>query len=348
LAFTVIGGHCLVFSYEDKGKAPKTPPGFTIEKRLEIMATLVSHIGSSRKSVTSNTLSGMEKREALTGYLFIAPTLIGILIFTAGPVLVSIGLSLFKWNVFSPLQYIGFDNFTRIFNDAEVTTSFLNTMKFVLMAVSLQIGVGILLAIGVNNIRNPILKRYFRISFFMPLISGGTIAIVMSYLFHKDLGAVNYYLNQVNILSVPWLSNPNWALITVVIVAVWQATGYNFILFTGAMQNISRDVQDAADVDGAQGFTRLWNITLPMVSPSILFAAVTGAMGALQVFDIPYILTRGGPGDSTRTAVMVIQQAAFKNLEIGYGAAVAVILFILIMIVTMIQFRVSKSWVFYQ
>jgi multiple sugar transport system permease protein len=298
--------------------------------------------------MANNTLSGMKRREALTGYLFIAPTVLGILIFTAGPVLVSIGLSFFKWNVFSDPIYIGFDNFSRLFSDQEAITSFYNTIKFVVMSVSLNIVVGMLLAVGVNNIRNKYLKGYFRVAYFMPLISGGTIAIVMSYMFHKDLGAVNYYLTQLNIPSIPWLTSPYWSLITVVLVSVWQVTGYNFILFTGALQNIPRDVQDAADVDGAHGFTRLWYVTLPMVSPSIFFAAVTGVMGGLQLFDIPYILTRGGPGDSTRTVVMIIQQAAFNNLEIGYGASMAVILFLLIMIVTLIQFRLSKSWVFYQ
>lgn len=312
------------------------------------MANILTRIKSLQKGVSSNTLSGMEKREALTGYLFIAPTLLGILIFTAGPVLVSIGLSLFKWNVFSPAVYIGIDNFTRFFADQEAITSFLNTIKFVVMSVILNIIVGLLLAIGVNDIRNKYLKGYYRIAYFMPLISGGTIAIVMSYMFHKELGVVNYYLNVFHIPSVPWLTSPYWSLVTVVIVTVWQASGYNFILFTGALQNIPRDIRDAADVDGAQGVMRFWSITLPMVSPTILFAAVTGTMGGLQVFDIPYILTRGGPGDSSRTAVMVIQQSAFKNIEIGYGAASAVILFILIMIVTLIQLRTSKSWVFYQ
>lgn len=310
------------------------------------MSTVLSQVSGARKNLS--TLSGLKKREALLGYLFIAPTLLGILIFTAGPVLVSIGLGMFKWDVFSSPEYIGLQNFVRLFHDDEAIASFINTIKFLVMVVSLNIIVGVLLAVGVNNVRTKALKNYLRMAFFMPLISGGTIAIVMSYLFHKELGAVNYYLGLLGIPHVPWLTSPYWSIITVVIVSVWQSTGYNFILFTGALQNVSRDILDAADVDGAQGLRRLWYVTLPMISPIILFAAVTGAMGALQVFDIPYILTRGGPGDSSRTVVMVVQQAAFKNLEIGYGAAVAVILFVLIMIVTLIQMKVSKSWVFYQ
>jgi multiple sugar transport system permease protein len=310
------------------------------------MSTVLSQVSGARKNLS--TLSGLKKREALLGYLFIAPTLLGILIFTAGPVLVSIGLGMFKWDVFNSPEYIGLQNFVRLFHDDEAIASFLNTIKFLVMAVSLNIIVGVLLAVGVNNVRTKALKNYLRMAFFMPLISGGTIAIVMSYLFHKELGAVNYYLGLLGIPHVPWLTSPYWSIITVVIVSVWQSTGYNFILFTGALQNVSRDILDAADVDGAQGLRRLWYVTLPMISPIILFAAVTGAMGALQVFDIPYILTRGGPGDSSRTVVMVVQQAAFKNLEIGYGAAVAVILFVLIMIVTLIQMKVSKGWVFYQ
>lgn len=295
-----------------------------------------------------STLSGRRKREAVMGYLFIAPVLIGLIIFTAGPVLVSLGLSLFKWNVFTPPEFIGLDNFTRMFDDRETITSFFNTIKFVLMTVSGQIVIGLLLALSIHGLKKGILRDYFRVAFFIPLISGATISIVMGYLFHKELGAVNYYLNMIGIPSIPWLVKSNWSMITVVIVSVWQALGFNFLLYVGALQNIPRDILDAADVDGAEGFARLWNITLPLISPIILFSAVIGVMNNLQIFEIPYVMTRGGPGDATRTVVMVIQQAAFKNFEIGYGASLAVILFGMIMVVTLIQFRMSRSWVFYQ
>ncbi len=163
-----------------------------------------------------------------------------------------------------------------------------------------------------------------------------------------EFGAVNYYLGLLGIPQIPWLTQPGWAMVSVIISYLWLATGFTMILFIGGLTNISTEILDAADVDGAQGVTRFWNITLPLVSPTLLFAAVTGVIGGLQVFDLPYIMTRGGPGDSTRTAVMVMYESAFKNMEIGYGSTIAVVLFLIILAVTAGQFGLSKRWVFYQ
>jgi multiple sugar transport system permease protein len=133
-----------------------------------------------------------------------------------------------------------------------------------------------------------------------------------------------------------------------VLASVWQQMGFTFLIFVGGLANISTEVLEAADMDGAAGWRRLWHITLPLVSPSLMFVAVVGVIGALQVFAEPYIMTGGGPGDATRTVVMIIYQAAFQNLQIGYGSAIAVLLFAVILLVTAVQFFLSKRWVFYQ
>jgi multiple sugar transport system permease protein len=147
----------------------------------------------------------------------------------------------------------------------------------------------------------------------------------MAYMFHGQFGVINYYLGSIGVPRIPWLESAQWVLISVVLVYVWHRLGFTFIVFSGGLGNLPKEVLEAADVDGATGWRRLWHITLPMMSPSILFAAVTAVISGLQIFDEP-----------------------FKNIELGYAAAIAAILFLVILLVTVIQFRVSKALVFYQ
>lgn len=300
--------------------------------------------------LTQNTLTGMARRKALAGYLFILPTFLGILIFTAGPVLFSFGLSFFSWDVISPAKFLGIDNYTRLWNDPVATSSFRNTVVFVLIAVSLQLTLSLLLAVAVTQKRMAKwLRLIFRSIFFLPLLtSGATIAIVISYMFQQDFGPINYYLGQLGLGHVRWLNSTQWSLIAIVITYVWHQLGFTFIVFLGGLGNISSDVLDAADVDGARGLGRLWFVTLPLLSPTLLFAGVVAVINALQVFNEPYVMTSGGPGDSSRTVVMVIQRSAFQNQEFGYASSIAVLLFLVILGVTGVQFWLGKKLVFYQ
>lgn len=299
--------------------------------------------------MNENTLAGMARRRAMLGYLFVLPTVLGLFLFTAGPVVASFGLSLFKWNVISDPEWVGLENYQRLADDGRALRSFWTTGKFVLMAVSLQLVVSLLLALGVQSVKTVWLRYFFRTAFFLPLLtSAASISIVLAYMFHQDFGVINYYLKQLGLPAVPWLNDGGWALITIALTYVWQQVGFTFIVFLGGLGGISKDVLEAADLDGATGWRRFWDITLPMLSPTLLFAAVIGIIGALQVFAEPYVMTNGGPGDSTRSVVMVLYEAAFSFLQIGYGSAIAVLLFLVILLVTAIQFRLSKSWVFYQ
>ena len=299
--------------------------------------------------LAEDTLAGAARRKALMGYIFLLPTILGILIFTAGPVVASLGLSLYQWNVFQPPVFIGLDNYARLMTDTRAAVSFMNTIHFVVLAVSLQIAFTLLLALAMQRLKSVGLRYYTRTAYFLPfLMSGAATAIVLGYMLHYEFGAVNYYLGRLGIQRVPWLVSPAWVLNTIVIAYIWQHMGFTLILFIGGLNNISPEILDAADVDGSAGWHRLWNVTLPMLSPTLLFAAVVGVIGALQIFDLPYVMTRGGPGDASRTAVMVMYESAFKNMEIGYGSSMAVILFALILAVTAFQFWLSKRWVFYQ
>jgi multiple sugar transport system permease protein len=300
--------------------------------------------------LTEETLAGMARRKMLLAYLFLLPTMLGIFVFTAGPVIVSLGLSFFSWNVIEPAEFAGLSNYQRLVTDPQVWTSFANTAKFVLLAVTLQLTLALLLALGVQQKGMPKSLRYFfRTAFFLPVLtSAASIAIVLAYMFHKDFGVINYYLGFVGIQHIPWLESSRWALITVVLTYVWQQVGFTFIVFVGGLGNISKDVLEAADVDGAQGWKRLWYVILPMLSPTILFATVVAIINSLQVFTEPFVMTHGGPGDASRTVVMTIYEAAFKNLELGYGSAISMILFVAILLVTAAQFWVGNRSVFYQ
>jgi multiple sugar transport system permease protein len=296
-----------------------------------------------------DSLAGMARRRALLGYVFLLPTLLGILVFTAGPVIVSLGLSLFEWNVFDPPVFTSVDNYQRFFTDGRILTGFTNTFKMVALAVLIELVLAFALALGVQRTVRPALRYFFRSAYFLPLLtSAATISIVMAYMFHSQFGVINYYLGLVGVPRIPWLEQAQWALLSVVLVYVWHRLGFTFIVFSGGLGNLPKEVLEAADMDGATGWRRLWYIVLPMLSPSILFAAVTAIISGLQIFDEPFVMVKGGPGDATRTVVMLIYESAFKNIELGYAAAIAAMLFVVILLVTVIQFRISKALVFYQ
>jgi multiple sugar transport system permease protein len=174
------------------------------------------------------------------------------------------------------------------------------------------------------------------------------VSLMMAFLFNHDFGLVNKVLSFVDIPAVPWLTSTSGAAVVVVLVYVWQNFGFSFLLFVGGLASIPRDVYEASSIDGITGWKQFRHITLPLLSPTVLVASVMAIISALQIFDQPYVLTRGGPGDSTRTAVMVIFESAFQQLQFGRASAIGIVLTLIIMGVTALQFRLSRRFVFYQ
>ena len=287
------------------------------------------------------------QRKLLIG-LFLAPTVIGLGLFTFLPILASVVLAFFSWDIITPPRFVGLENFVDIAADPTIRVSFLNTIGFVVVAVTLQLAVALVLAVLVNTRMPGLLKSFFRSVLFFPLVlSAASVSIIMGYLFNENFGLVNHFLNMLGIGNVAWLTSPQGAMVVVVLVYVWQNFGFSFLLFLGGLASIPKEVYEAAQVDGATGWKQFWRITFPLVSPTTLVASVMAIISALQIFDQPYVLTRGGPGDSTRTAVMVIYESAFKQLEFGKASAIGIVLTILIMLVTALQFRLSRRFVFY-
>jgi len=294
------------------------------------------------------TLHIQRRGAALAAYLFILPTLLGFVIFTAGPIIASIALAFTHYDVVSAPKPAGLANFQDAFSDARVVASFRNTIVFVLLANLLEIIIALLLAIGIQRKMPAWVRYFFRTAFFLPIItSAASIGIVFTYMFSKEFGIINYYLGLAGLDPVPWLTSTRFSLLSVVIAYVWQRVGFTFILFSAGISNINKEIYEAADLDGVSSWSRLLNITLPLLSPTILFSTVIGMISSLQVFDQPTVMTNGGPGDSSRTVVMIIYDVAFRNLQFGYGSAIAVLLFLIILILTGLQFLLSRKLVFY-
>ncbi|MDN3029139.1 sugar ABC transporter permease [Streptomyces sp. S.PB5] len=292
--------------------------------------------------------SARDRGTRLLATLFLAPTVVGIVVFTVVPIVGSVVLSLFHWNVIDDPSFAGSANYREVFGDSTVLVSFRNTLVFMVLAVALQLLIALVLALAVNGRMPMWLRSVFRSAFFPLVLSAASISVVMKYLFNQDFGVVNWLLGTVGIAPVPWLTSENAAMATVVLVYVWQQFGFSFLLFVGGLNNIPKEIHEASSLDGATGLRKHLSITLPLLSPTLLVASVVGIINALQVFEQPYVLTNGGPGDSTRTVVMVIYESAFEQLRFGEASAVGVLLFVLIMAVTALQFRLSRRFVHYQ
>lgn len=309
--------------------------------------------GASTQTVTIpaavRTQTGTAARSGrLIVWVFLAPTLIGLGLFSVLPIIGSFVLAFFRWDIISDPEFVGIDNFVDLATNPTVSVSFLNTIGFVVVAVVLQLAVALGLAVLVQSKMPTWLRSFFRSALFFPLIlSAASVSLIMAYLFNQEFGLVNQTLNLIGIADVGWLTTGLGAKVVVLLVYVWQNFGFTFLLFIGGLAAIPSDVYEASSLDGATGWSQFRMITLPLVSPTLLVASVMAIINALQIFDQPWVLTRGGPGDETRTAVMVIYESAFRQLDFGGASAIGIVLTLLIMLVTAIQFRLSRRFVFY-
>jgi multiple sugar transport system permease protein len=290
-----------------------------------------------------------QRNEAAFGYAMILPSLVVVMLFTAGPILATIGLSFYHWDVISPPRFAGISNYKQLAGDQTVLHSFAVTIGLALSIVVLEVIVGLGLALLVQQRRNAFARSTFRTIFYLPLLaSASSVAIVMGYMFDQKFGVVNYYLGLLGIPNIPWLTSDFGATATIVIIAVWQQVGFAFVLFVAALSAMPKDVLEAAAIDGAGPLHTFFSVKLPMISPSVFFVSVVGIIGAMQLFDQPYVMTKGGPGNATTTTVLLIYQTAFQNLQFGYGSAISVMLLLILIALTAMQFLGARKLVFYQ
>jgi multiple sugar transport system permease protein len=300
-------------------------------------------------AVGQRGMSKMMRQEAMWGYIFLLPTGIGFIIFVLGPMLGALGISLLDWDLLTPPKLAGLANYAKMYADGRLHKILSNTVLFVIGDVALNVMLGLGLALLLKRKIAPLFSYLARLSFFFPVIvSISSVAAIWIFFLQKDLGVVNYYLSLLGIPKTPWLSSSQWALRSVVFLDVWKNVGFYAMVFLAGLHNIPAHFYEAAKVDGANEGQLFRHITLPLLTPTIFFAMVIALINAFQVFTQPYILTRGGPGDASRTVVMYIYEQGFRYFEMGYASAVAVLLFVIIAALTLLQFRVSQRWVFYQ
>jgi multiple sugar transport system permease protein len=288
-------------------------------------------------------------REALWGFLFILPTYLGFAIFILGPVVAVAGMSFTKFDVLTGAEFTGLTNYVRLLSDERLRNVYTNTFVFTIFAVFFNVSIGLALAVLLNRRLPRLLRNLFRSVYFFPLLIAHTyVAVIWQFLYQRDTGVINYYLSLLGIAPISWLGSAAWVLPSVIIMDVWKNTGFAMIIFLAGLQNIPKDYYEAARLDGAKAVQLFLRITFPLLSPTIFFVLVIFMIGAIQVFDTIIVLTGGGPGDASKSVVIYIYEQAFQNFDLGYASTVAMTLFVIILIFTLLQFWFSRRWVHYE
>lgn len=280
------------------------------------------------------------RNEWLLAALLLAPNLFLLAVFTYRPLIDNVRLSFFNWNISSPTAtFIGLDNYIEFFTRADTGTILLNTLLFSFFAVAGSMVLGLLLAmlldqalVGRNIVRSMVFAPF--------VISGAAIGIAFQFVFDPNFGLVQDLLGRVGLDAPNFYQDRWWALFMVTFTFVWKNLGYAFVIYLAALQGLNKDLSEAAAVDGASTWTRFWRVTLPQLRPTTFFLSITVMLNSVQVFDIIHTMTRGGPlGNSTTTLVYQVYTETFTNYRAGYGATVATILFLILLLITVVQVR---------
>jgi multiple sugar transport system permease protein len=287
-------------------------------------------------------------RERVAGYLFSAPALLLFAAFVAGPVLAAIVLSMFRWDMLTPAEFVGVSNYATLFSDPTVGAAFLNTAIFCVAAVVLHLVLAFALALAVNAVTSRVVQYFVRTTVFFPnLVSWASCALIWKYALDPDSGFVNYYLKQWGIMPPSWFLNSATALPSLIAIDLWRTLGYTFVILLAGLQMVPKHLYEQARIDGAGRWQQFMSVTVPAMSPVILFTAIVSVMGSFQIADPMVIITQGGPGTSTLSAVQMIYYTAFRDFQMGYACAIAVVVAVIIMIITLVQLGLSKRWVNY-
>lgn len=283
----------------------------------------------------------LSSNEAAAGWIFILPALLGTLIFIIIPVICSFGLSFAKWDLLNPIEFVGLANYKEIFTEPLFAKIFLNTVVFALSTSVFGVIIPLILAVILNSkIRG---SEFFKTSYFLPFITPMiVIGIVWQWIFDPNIGVLNKVLQ----LHINWLYDPHWAMPALIIVSVWKLIGYNMIIFLSSLSGISNSMFEAAKIDGANSVKTFFYVTVPLLSPSIFFVVIITAISSFQIFDLIYLMTQGGPLDSTNVLVYAIYKNAFEYFNVGKASAIAYVLFVIILVLTLIQWSMRKKLVY--
>ena len=279
------------------------------------------------------------------GWLFILPTMFGLIILNIIPIFQTIWQSFFKTGDFGKGNiFIGAENYIRLFGDTEVWQSVLNTFKYAIVEVPFSIAISLVLAVLLNRKMKGV--STYRTIFFLPMVAApAAVAMVWRWLFNTEFGLLNHVFGG----NVQWISDPKIAVFSIAVIGIWSIIGYNMVLFLAGLQEIPRDYYEAADIDGANGIEQFFNITIPLLSPTIFFVSITRIIGGLQVFDLIFmVMDKNNPAlYKTQSIVYLFYQNSFVENNKGYGSTIVVLLIAIIMVITVFQMIAQKKWVYY-
>ncbi|MCZ2098685.1 MAG: sugar ABC transporter permease [Anaerolineae bacterium] len=293
----------------------------------------------------------LTRRKALWGMALIAPNVLGLMFFFGIPVLMAFFTSFQEWNALRPPQFIGIDNFTRLADDPAFRQAFLNTLKLLALIVPVEVVLALAVAAMLNQ---PLRGRgLYRVIFFLPVVTSTVAAsIVWSSVFQPRYGVLSRLLEPFGLGETRWLVEPGLVLIPIAVVAIWQRLGFDMVLFLAGLQTIPLELYEAARIDGANRWQRFLHVTLPLLSPTTFLVIVLAVINGFQIFDQVYVMTLrivpGGVGGSATTLSYYLYRRAFTFSEYGYASAIALVLFLMILVVTLFQLRAQRVWVYYE
>jgi len=292
-------------------------------------------------------MNKLTQKDGFWALIFLLPSVLGIMLFNLIPTVTSFYLSFTKWNLLGTPKFIGIGNYTGLFEDPLFFKVLFQTLYFVFASVILEIIISLLIATALNSIVK--FKSLYRTIYFLPVVSSMVaVAILWNWIFDPAYGLLNYILSFVGINPIFWLSDPTWALPSMIIVSVWKNLGYSVVLFLSGLQTLPQDCLEAASVDGATKPQTFYKVVIPLLSPTIFLVTIMSFINSFQTFDSVYILTAGGPENSTNIMVYWLYKNAFEFYNMGKASAIAYVLFLIILTITMIQWYFRKKWVIYE
>ncbi|OPZ64189.1 MAG: Lactose transport system permease protein LacF [Firmicutes bacterium ADurb.Bin506] len=299
------------------------------------------------RTASGVTVTGAKRRAAvrreLTAWSFVVPALVGLIIFVYGPLVYSLFISFTSWDLLTPARWTGLSNYARAFRDDTFIRCMSNTVFFVISIVPSGIVLAMAMAIALN--RRGRGTGFFRAAFYMPSITSTVaVGLVWLWIFNPDKGVINSLLKLVGVRSLPqWLESVIWAKPALSLMRVWQVSGYYMIMYLTGLQNIPKELYEAAEIDGAGAVKKFLHLTLPLLAPTTFFLTITGIISSFKVFGSINVMTKGGPGYATYTILYYIYTQAFERYRMGYASAMAWMLFAILFVITIIQFRARNK-----
>lgn len=287
------------------------------------------------------------RQEIVLAYLFLTPTLLGLLFFSLGPVIAGLLVSFTNWNLLLPPQWVGLENYQALANLELPRKVLWNTLYYTIINVPLNM----IIALGVALLLNQKLRgiAIYRALYFLPVVSSTVAAsLIWTWLFSPNFGPINYFLDGIGIPAPAWLGSTTWAMPAVIIMSVWKGFGTNMLIFLAGLQSIPQELEEAAMIDGANRWQRFLHVTWPLLTPTTFFVLVISCIVSFQVFEQVYVMTNGGPAYATTVLGLFIYLNAFRYNNMGYAAAAAYVLFAIIMVITLVQFRLQERWTNYE